>query len=62
MYQKSCYRKWVNKVGDLKTCTEKLNTMNKKMKIEIMTPDLMGSAYATPCMYKNKMMRHNPMG
>ena len=29
--QKSCYRKWVNKVGDLKTCTEKLNIMNDEM-------------------------------
>ena len=31
MSQKSCYRKWVNKIGDMKTCTEKLNIMNKKM-------------------------------
>ena len=31
MSQKSCYRKWVNKVGDLKTCTEKLDTRNKNM-------------------------------
>ena len=31
MSQKSCYQKWVNKVGDQKTCTEKLNIMNKKM-------------------------------
>ena len=31
MSHKSCYRKWVNKVGDMKTCTEKLNIMNNKM-------------------------------
>ena len=31
MSQKSCYQKWVNKVGDLKMCTEKLYTRNKKM-------------------------------
>ena len=29
--QKSCYRKWANKAGDLKTCKEKLDIMNKKM-------------------------------
>ena len=44
MSQKSCYRKWVNKVGDLKTCTEKLNTRNRKMWKKIMTPDLMDLA------------------
>ena len=31
MSHKSCDRKWVNKVGDLKTCTEKPNIMNKNM-------------------------------
>ena len=31
MSQKLCYQKWVNKVGVLKTCTDKFNIINKKM-------------------------------
>ena len=30
MCQKLCYRKWVNEVSDLETCTEKLQYNEKK--------------------------------
>ena len=63
--QKSCYRKWVNKVGDLKTCTEKLNIMNEKIFKQAQrraAGDRSERKYSKKYLFISKHMTFGPLG